>query len=70
MSGMWLTFKVYGGPAEQMASRFVDEARVMQLAARDGATAQHSDSSRDVDIDLNTGILGISSRRSILVYVD
>jgi|GEM_PF-1970542 len=41
--GMWLTFHVYGGPAERIASRFVDEARVMQYAALDGATAQHSE---------------------------
>lgn len=43
MFGMWASFKAYGGPAERLASRFVDEARVMQLAARDGATEQHSE---------------------------
>lgn len=38
--GMWLTFKVYGGPAERWASRFVREADVMDLMARDGGPTQ------------------------------
>lgn len=45
--GMWLTFQVYGGPAERIASRFVDEARVVQYVARDGATSQHSELVRE-----------------------
>jgi len=40
MFGMWLTFKTYGGPAERLASRFVREADVMDLVARDGGAKQ------------------------------
>lgn len=40
--GLWLSFKAYGGPAERIASQFVDEALIVRLAALDGATAQSS----------------------------
>ncbi|MBX3688872.1 hypothetical protein [Dokdonella sp.] len=47
MIGVWLFFKVYGGADERLVSGFLDQARVIELASRDGLSAQ-SELMRDV----------------------